>query len=64
VDLCEFKASLVYKARPGQPGLCHTEKTYLGKTKDKQKKKEEEKKREEEEKKKKKKKRKKKKEGI
>jgi hypothetical protein len=21
VDLCEFKASLVYKASPGQPGL-------------------------------------------
>jgi hypothetical protein len=24
VDLCEFKASLVYKASPGQPGFCYT----------------------------------------
>jgi hypothetical protein len=24
-DLCEFKARLVYKANPGQPGLLHRE---------------------------------------
>ena len=30
-DLCEIKASLVYKVNPGQPGLCYTEKPYLKK---------------------------------
>ena len=27
--LCEFEASLVYKASLGQPGLCYTEKPHL-----------------------------------
>jgi hypothetical protein len=36
---CEFEASLVYKASPGQPGLCYTEKPYLEKPKKKKKKK-------------------------
>ena len=31
MDLCEFEASLVYKASPGQPGLCYTEKLCLEK---------------------------------
>jgi hypothetical protein len=28
-DLCEFKASMVYKASPGQLGLCYIEKPCL-----------------------------------
>jgi hypothetical protein len=31
VDLYEFKASLVYKVSPGQPGLCYTEQPCLEK---------------------------------
>lgn len=31
MDICEVQASLVYKASPGQPVLCHTEKPYLKK---------------------------------
>jgi hypothetical protein len=29
MDLCEFKASLVYRAVPGQPGLHRETKKYL-----------------------------------
>ena len=32
VDLCEFKASLVYRAIPKHPGLLYTEKPCLEKT--------------------------------
>jgi hypothetical protein len=32
LDLCEFKASLVYKASPGQPGLSYTKKPCLKQT--------------------------------
>ena len=30
-QISEFKASMVYKASPGQPGLCYTEKPCLEK---------------------------------
>jgi hypothetical protein len=31
VDLSKFEASLVYKASPGQPGLCYTKRPCLEK---------------------------------
>lgn len=32
-NLCEFKASQIYKVSPGQPGFCYTEKHCLEKPK-------------------------------
>lgn len=31
MEFCDFKASLVYKLSPGQPGVCHREKPCLNK---------------------------------
>jgi hypothetical protein len=35
-SIWRFKASLVYKASPGKPGLCYTEKPCLGEKKKQQ----------------------------